>query len=68
MDKVKKIALILLIWLQAIFFISVVQFRPIQVLFTMGAFFQIPIIYWIVLLASPFLLYIIAKDSKNCKR
>ena len=65
MDKVKKIALILLIWLLTIFFISVIQIRPISISINADAFFQIPIIYWPVLLVSPFLLYLIAKGSKN---
>jgi len=65
MDKVKKIALILLIWLLAIFFISVVQIRPISISIDAASFFQIPIVYWLIMLASPFLLYLIAKDSKN---
>jgi len=65
MDKVKKIALILLIWLLIIFFISVVQIRPISISIDAAPFFQLPIIYWLMMLASPFLLYLIAKDSKN---
>jgi len=65
MKKVKKIALILLIWLLAIFFISVIQTSPITISLTIAPFFQIPVIFWLVMLVSPFLLYIIAKDSKN---
>jgi len=65
MNKVKKIALILLIWLVTIFFISVIQTRPITISLTTASFSQIPIFYWIMMLASPFLLYLIAKDSKN---
>lgn len=65
MDKVKKIALILLIWLLTIFFISVVQIRPISISINAAPFFQIPIFYWLIMLVSPFLLYLIAKDSKN---
>ena len=65
MNKVKKIALILLIWLLAIFFISVIQTSPITISLTTAPFFQIPVIFWLVMLVSPFLLYIIAKNSKN---
>ena len=65
MDKVKKIALILLIWLLTIFFISVLQSQPISILQNTASLFQIPVIFWLVMLISPFLLYIIAKDSKN---
>ena len=65
MDKVKKISLILLLWLLTIFFISVVQIRPIPISTNTAIFFQIPVIYWLILMVSPFLLYIIAKDSEN---
>ncbi|MFW6129971.1 MAG: hypothetical protein ACOC56_02230 [Atribacterota bacterium] len=65
MNKVKKIALILLIWLLTIFFISVAQSHPISISQNTASLFQIPVIFWIVMLASPFLLYLIAKDSKN---
>jgi len=65
MDKIKKIALIFLIWLLTIFFISVVQIHPISISLNTASFTQIPIIYWIIMLATPFILYIIAKDSKN---
>jgi hypothetical protein len=65
MDKVKKIALILLIWLLAIFFISVFQTSPITISINAASFFQIPVIFWFVSLVSPFLLYIIARDSNN---
>ena len=65
MKNVKKIALILLIWLLTIFFISVVQTSPITISLTTASFFQIPVVFWLVMLVSPFLLYIIAKDSKN---
>ena len=65
MKNVKKIALILLIWLLAIFFISVVQTSPINISLTTASFFQVPVIFWLVMLVSPLLLYIIAKNSKN---
>jgi hypothetical protein len=65
MNKIKKIALTLLIWLLTIFFISVVQNYPLSISATSIVLYQIPLIYWIVMLFSPFLLYIIAKDSKN---
>ncbi len=65
MDKVKKIALILLIWLLTIFFISVAQISPLSISTTTASVFQIPVIFWLILLISPFLLYLIAKDSKN---
>jgi len=65
MKNVKKVALILLMWLLAIFLISVVQTSPITISLTIASFFQIPVIFWLVILVSPFLLYIIAKDSKN---
>ena len=65
MENIKKIALILLIWLLAIFFISVLQTSPITISLTKASVFQIPVIFWLVMLVSPFLLYIIAKDSKN---
>jgi len=65
MNNVKKVALILLIWLFATFFISVVQTSPITISLTTASFFQIPVIFWLVILVSPFLLYIIAKNSKN---
>lgn len=65
MDKVKKIALISLIWLLAIFFISVFQTSPIHISVDTGAFLDLPLINWVVLLVSPFLLYLIAKDNKN---
>jgi len=63
--KIKKIALISLIWLLTIYFISVVQSPTIYVSSTSSSFSQIPMIFWIVALISPFLLYIIAKDSEN---
>jgi len=65
MEKIKKIALISLIWLLTIFFISVVQTHPIPISITSAPIFQIPMIFWLVMLISPFLLYIISKDSKN---
>jgi hypothetical protein len=65
MKKIKKIALILLIWIITIFFISVIQNNPISLSINEASFFQIPIIFWLVILISPFLLYIIAKDSRN---
>lgn len=65
MDKVKKIALILLIWLLTIFFISVAQISPLSISITTASVFQIPVVFWLVLLVSPLLLYLIAKDSKN---
>ncbi len=65
MEKIKKIALVLLIWLLTIFFISVVQTHPIPISLTSAPLFQIPMIFWLVMLISPFLLYIISKDSEN---
>jgi len=65
MEKIKKIALILLIWLVTMFFISVIQIRPISVSLIDASFSQIPIIYWIALLISPIFLYLIARNSKN---
>jgi hypothetical protein len=65
MEKIKKIALIMLIWLTTIFIISVLQVRPIPVLLTNASIFQIPMVFWLVLMVTPFLLYIIARNSKN---
>lgn len=65
MEKIKKIALISLICLLTIFFISVVQTYPVPISITSATLFQIPMIFWLVMLISPFLLYIISKDSKN---
>lgn len=65
MKKTEKIALVILIWLLTIFFISVVQSSPITGSLTTASLFQIPVIFWLVVSISPFLLYIIAKDSKN---
>jgi len=65
MKKIKKVALILLIWLLTLFLISVVENSPIPIITNIGSFYQIPLIFWLVLLVSPVLLYIIAKDSEN---
>ena len=65
MDKIKKISLTLLIWLLTLFFISIIQNRPVPITQTSVPFFQIPIIFWLVMLVSPFLLYLLSKDSKN---
>lgn len=65
MQRVKKIALILLIWLFAIYLISVIQTSPITISVNDASFFQLPMVFWLIMLVSPFLLYIIAKDSKN---
>jgi len=66
MDRIKKLALISLMNLLLILLlISIAQVRPISISTTSAPFFQLPIVFWIVMIISPLLLYIIAKDSKN---
>jgi len=65
MKKSKKIALILLLWLFNVLILSVALTRPLHNSTSEAAFFQLPTVFWIVMIISPFLLYAIAKDSKN---
>ncbi len=65
MNKIKKITLILFIWLLNLFLLSLLQCYPIPISLTTASFFQIPIYFWPVLIISPVLLYIIAKIFRN---
>jgi hypothetical protein len=65
MSRKKKISLIGLIWLLTILIVLIVQVSPIAISTTLATFFQIPAFFWIILILSPFLLYIIAKDSEK---
>jgi len=66
MDRIKKLALVSLMnLLLVLLFISIAQLRPISISTTSAPFFQLPIVFWIVMIISPLPLYIIAKDSKN---
>ena len=65
MDKINKIALIFFIFLVNIFLLSLLQEYPISISLNNATFFQIPIIFWLVIFITPFLLFIIAKTNKN---
>ena len=65
MNKIKKIALIFFICLLNILLITLSQTYPISISLNTATFFQIPVFFWLVMIASPFLLYFISKISKN---
>jgi len=66
MYRIKKLVLISLINLLLILlFISIIQVRPISISTTSAPFFQLPMVFWIIMIVSPSLLYVVAKDSKN---
>jgi len=66
MDKIRKLALISLMnLLLVLLFISIAQVRPISISATSAPFFQLPIVFWIVMIMFPPLLYTVAKNNKN---
>ncbi|MHA1491425.1 MAG: hypothetical protein ACTSRI_17455 [Promethearchaeota archaeon] len=65
MNKVKKIVLILFICLLNILILSFKLIYPISISLNTSVFFQIPLYFWLVIIISPFLLYAIAKTSRN---